>query len=908
MVSQDDRLKAAAKRFLKTGKIGRSDPSALADACDRLVRAETQRSLKKAADIGRTFVKVSRRNDEMPLQIALRALGWALHSGGKYRQAEKVYLEARTMAGKDASLRARIDRILIDIYMYLGDMPQARRRAKAALTTFARLDDQTEAAKTRINYANLLHRLDRHRDANRQYQQAAEYFEKHGGELILGLCYYNQGNTLVQLLEFPRARLLYKKAVDKFDALGFDLYVNECKYGLAWVNMLEGDYHIALSMLYECETKYKKAGQLKGVMLCKLDRAEAFLGLNLFDDARRAATGAEREAKRLGLRYESSKAAFFGGKALHALGRSVNAEAAIKRAEQGFAQENNQGFLAAVQLFIAQIDSGAHLRNSRLKAVRQKFSRAQLPLWEAICDLQLLSSQPSNTAARRRLTRNPAVDAVPHLYAHWQTALGDAAAEQGRMRTASRHWGQAVARLDVMRAKLPPVEMRSSFMRDRSDPYLRLIHHEAINNPLAAAVCSERYRTAGLWSIDSGVAETDGLRQKAAHSLAILASRVTALSGRLSRQSGKRSLTIAYESRALAGLQRQVRQNLAAMETSNVGTLGRRDKLAEDFARVSQSYPVVQFHFDGDDLIAFVHDRGEVRTVYIADGRNTVNRGMGCLRILLCRSLQNNSRQSRTGLDEERRLFEEIGSSIWSPLGIPVRRRQVLIIPDGELSNMPWAAIRADGQALVDRHRIIVAPSLRHHLHATDIRVRSGQVDVFVGEGDDLSHTQDDLATLIKRNGDKVTIHKPCRRTDWPDARQARIWHYAGHAHFRSDNPFYSSLMLGDGPLFAADFRLKSNRVWLVTLAACHTAVQTVFPGEEITGLVRSMLEMGARNVVGSHWAISDQSTAYWMNKFYDLIYDGRMVSEALRLTALKVREKYPSAYDWAAFSVFGAG
>jgi CHAT domain-containing protein len=108
--------------------------------------------------------------------------------------------------------------------------------------------------------------------------------------------------------------------------------------------------------------------------------------------------------------------------------------------------------------------------------------------------------------------------------------------------------------------------------------------------------------------------------------------------------------------------------------------------------------------------------------------------------------------------------------------------------------------------------------------------------------------------------------------------------------------------------LFAADFRLRDYRVGLVTLAACRTGNQSVLPGEESTGLVRSLLEMGARNVVGSHWSVSDKSTAVWMRRFYDFILDGQPVSEAVRKAAIYVRQRFPSAYDWAAFSAFGAG
>jgi CHAT domain-containing protein len=71
---------------------------------------------------------------------------------------------------------------------------------------------------------------------------------------------------------------------------------------------------------------------------------------------------------------------------------------------------------------------------------------------------------------------------------------------------------------------------------------------------------------------------------------------------------------------------------------------------------------------------------------------------------------------------------------------------------------------------------------------------------------------------------------------------------------------------------------------------------------------VRSLLEMGARNVIASHWAVSDDSTRAWSVELYRHFLNGVSVAEAMQKTAINIRELYPSAYHWSAFSVFGAG
>jgi CHAT domain-containing protein len=65
---------------------------------------------------------------------------------------------------------------------------------------------------------------------------------------------------------------------------------------------------------------------------------------------------------------------------------------------------------------------------------------------------------------------------------------------------------------------------------------------------------------------------------------------------------------------------------------------------------------------------------------------------------------------------------------------------------------------------------------------------------------------------------------------------------------------------------------------------------------------------MGAKNVVASHWAVGDKATTDWMRSFYTSIGNGQPLIKATQLAALEMRDVYPSAAQWAAFSLYGAG
>ena len=128
-------MNRAARKFLKAGSVGQQDQSELAAACGRIVLLEAQRSLDKALPLAKRFVKNARSHGHPLLSTAYRALGWVQLDRGKYAESAKQYLKARELLIREPLMRARVDRTLIDVYMHLSDLPEARRRARLAMAT-----------------------------------------------------------------------------------------------------------------------------------------------------------------------------------------------------------------------------------------------------------------------------------------------------------------------------------------------------------------------------------------------------------------------------------------------------------------------------------------------------------------------------------------------------------------------------------------------------------------------------------------------------------------------------------------------------------------------------------------------------------------------------------------------------
>lgn len=905
---EDAQALTFAEEFLKTGRPGSLNETELALWCDRVIQTTARASIKAGLSQARRYaLRVASRGPELQLS-SWRVLARLTHMSGSYSDALKAYLQARRLAVRDPLVRSRIDRALIDVYMYLGKFELARRSAHRAMATFRRLSADSDLAQTRVNYGNLLHRQDRHREAERLYRQSAEYFEQTPNHAATARCYYNQANTLVQLFDLENADRVYQSARDLWEREGFALDACDVRYGQAWLKMLRGQYHIALLELTECERQYREAGNPKGEALCSLDRAEAYLNLAMYVEALEAARLSENLFRRLKLRYESSKASLFRAQAAHALGSQSESRTAIARALRGFLTERNAGFLGAVYLLAAELDGPTTKRGRRhLATARRWFGKSQLPFWKALGDLkQLHWSQQVSSTLLKAIQQNPAVRSVPQLYSFWQTALGDIAFEQGDMTEAETCWSKAADRLDTVRAQLPPVELRTTFARRDNVPHTRLVRRYLQSDPMLAACWSERFRTVGLWAPLRDL--THPGRRQVEESLAALAQQISFVVRQSSETRQRGAAVPATTSRQISRLQQQARETLAQLEGDECVRLDNSiERLASLFMETSHDTPIVQFHTDEKDIIGIVHEGGHARATRFADGVVRLAKSMERWRFLLERELYQRRNEREISLRIETQLWSELGDWLWSPLEVTDTNRSILILPDGELANLPWSALRINNRQLGESSRVIISPSLRHFHAAQQVTVAERSGTVFCGPSSDLAFAGREVADMTAGTDEQFTVIDPCRRSDWPSEGNSGLWHYVGHAELRADNPFYSFLLLEDGPLFAADFRIKQCKVGLVTLAACRCAEQVALPGEEPTGIVRSLLEMGARTVVAAQWPVSDQSTADWMQRFYKHYFSGVSASDSASLASRHIREDNPSATHWAAFAVYGA-
>ena len=135
-------------------------------------------------------------------------------------------------------------------------------------------------------------------------------------------------------------------------------------------------------------------------------------------------------------------------------------------------------------------------------------------------------------------------------------------------------------------------------------------------------------------------------------------------------------------------------------------------------------------------------------------------------------------------------------------------------------------------------------------------------------------------------------------------------WHWSGLAFAGAQTWLREGATKQSGILTAAEVRgLKLPHCELVTLSACHTGLGEMFPGEGVLGLTRAFQLAGAKRVLASQWAISDDATKDLMNAFYAELIETNEVGEALRRAQRKLCNRDGRAgwpLFWAGLKLIG--
>jgi CHAT domain-containing protein len=321
----------------------------------------------------------------------------------------------------------------------------------------------------------------------------------------------------------------------------------------------------------------------------------------------------------------------------------------------------------------------------------------------------------------------------------------------------------------------------------------------------------------------------------------------------------------------------------------------------------------IEYFTAGDEISAFVATGERVRLVRGLASKSEIERRLGAFRFQIekfnygTRYVDTHFSQLKRGADEHlMALYEQVMMPLRSLISGP----EIIIIPHGSLHYVPFHALHDGRGYIADRYEFSYAPSATVlRLCRTRPRAERGGKLVALGVADE--HTPgiaEELRVLGKVYPDSIRLSgaEATRASLIRHAPQARFLHLASHGSFRRDNPMFSFLKLADARLnfySLLDLKLEAE---LVTLSACRTGVNMIFPGDELHGLMRGFLYAGAPSLVVSLWAVSDRSTAEFMGEMYSRISKGETKRKALRQAQLAIKDLYGHPYYWAPFVLMG--
>lgn len=307
------------------------------------------------------------------------------------------------------------------------------------------------------------------------------------------------------------------------------------------------------------------------------------------------------------------------------------------------------------------------------------------------------------------------------------------------------------------------------------------------------------------------------------------------------------------------------------------------------------------------------------------------------------------------------RDLRSLAATLLGPVAPELGERRLVILADGALHYMPFAAL-ADPAAvavvedhgcrtppLVARHEIVYLPSasvlafLRQALagrepppktvavvanprYSMDPRRVGGPAvplpglladaarsarDLGLDGFQQLPYTEKEAESILRRVPPGTSFSAQgfdaSRQAAMsPELGRHRIVHFAAHGLLNEIHPQLSGIVLSlvdaqgrprDGFLRLYDIYNLDLPVELVVLSACRTGLGKEVRGEGLIGLTRGFMYAGAPRVVVSLWDVDDRATAALMDLFYEGLLD-RQLSPAEALQRAQVRMSEDPKWD----------
>ena len=292
---------------------------------------------------------------------------------------------------------------------------------------------------------------------------------------------------------------------------------------------------------------------------------------------------------------------------------------------------------------------------------------------------------------------------------------------------------------------------------------------------------------------------------------------------------------------------------------------------------------------------------------------------------------RNRDEKSKASAEGEVDALTALSDVVLGPISHLLQSDEVIIVPDGPLFLVPYAA-------LLDQHSRYLSETLSIRLvpTLTSLKLMTECPEGYHSTSGALL-VGDPWVEGIRYRGSRI-LQLPAAKEEvemigailnikpltGKEATKAEVLsrlnsvalvHIAAHGRaetgeiFLSPNPMVAKKDLKQEDFFLtmADVLNAKLRARLVVLSCCHSGRGKI-KAEGVVGLARAFLGAGARSVLASLWAIDDAATLQFMKYFYEHLAEGQRASKALHQTMKQMRESdnFSDVKYWAPFVLIG--
>lgn len=316
-------------------------------------------------------------------------------------------------------------------------------------------------------------------------------------------------------------------------------------------------------------------------------------------------------------------------------------------------------------------------------------------------------------------------------------------------------------------------------------------------------------------------------------------------------------------------------------------------------------------------LVEFVESGGRLAAVTVVAGRAGFDdlgaaeplrndlRSLGFALRRLAGPQANDARRA-AATSALRSLRIRVDRQLFEPIRAALGDRGLVVVPSAGLQAVPWSVLPTCAG-----RPVTVSPSARLWLQARNTALHAPTRGVVVAAGPGLPGAHAEAIGIAQMYPEAVCLADGAASVAATLAAidGAGLVHLAAHGRLRSDNPFFSSLVLADGPVVVYELQRLHDAPAHLVLAACEAAVAGSVTVDETLGLAMAMLAMGTASLVAPLTSIGDHVTVDLMRRYHRGLRDGDGPAQALaRIQRNPAEDGDPAAAAAANFVCLGAG